>query len=52
MDVLIEISSAVTIFIREHKQKRLYIKELCHLIKVVIENEPLIFVHTLFSLID
>lgn len=52
MDVLIEISSAVTIFIREHKQKHLYIKELCHLTKVVIKNKPLIFVHTLFSLID
>ena len=42
MDVLIEISSVVTFFKTEHKQKRLYIKDLGHLIKVVIEKNPFI----------
>ena len=42
LDGQIEIKATITLFIPEHKQKRLYAKEICHLIKTVIEKKPLI----------
>ena len=48
IDVPREVSSVVIIFIIEHKQNHLYIKELCHLFKVVIEKN--LFVKLIYFL--
>ena len=41
-DEQIEIKATTAMFIPKHKQKRVYAKEIYHLIKMVIEKEPLI----------
>ena len=43
LDGQIEIKATIAMSIPKHKQKRLYTKEICHLIKTIIEKEPLIF---------
>ena len=42
LDGQIEIKAVIILFIPKHKQKRLFAKEICHLIKTAIEKEPLI----------
>ena len=41
-DGQIEIKWTIAMFIPEHKQKRLHEKEICHLIRTVIENKPIV----------
>ena len=38
----IEIKGTIVLFIPKHKQKPSYAKEICYLIKTVIEKKPLI----------
>ena len=42
LDRQMEIKATIAMLIPKHKQKLLYAKEICHLIKTNIEKEPLI----------
>ena len=42
LDGQIEIKVTIALFIPKHKHKRSYAKEICYLIKTIIEKKPLI----------